>query len=288
MKLTAITIIFIALLFMPLHAQNEFSHQIPDARAIGYGGSAVTMTNNPAIIFWNPGGLAFTINDKAMVNMSAQSLFNYIALTKFLPPSNSFGFSLSRLKCPSDFLDVATVAYGRRVNPFMAFGANLNYGKLNYSPDDFVTASFGMLFRPAVNRYSFYQSGNSILDLFVNPALYNRFALGVMIHNVPIHNSKVDHEIRFGANFKFSEWGPTLNFGQHFHRGKNSTHLGIGFNLSRNFYFFSGITDFDINLLAMGGSIRYQKINLDVGYSPITEKVSFAFSLQLSDDPDVL
>ena len=282
------TIIFLTIIFIPLHAQNEFSYQIPNARAIGYGGSAVTMTDNPAIIFWNPGGLAFTVNDQVMLNMSAPSLFNYIALTKFLPPRDSFGFSLSRLKCPADFLDVATIGYGRRINPFIAIGANFNYGKLNNVSDDFATTSVGILFRPAVTRSSFYQSGNSLLDLFVDPALYNRFALGIMIHNIPIHNSKVDHEVRIGTNFKFSDWGPVLNLGQHFRRGKNSTHIGAGLNLSQNFYFFMGFSSFDINRLAMGGSIRYQKVYCDIGYSPDFEKIFLSFSLQLQPDPNTL
>ncbi len=288
MNYISYTIIFLTYIVTPLHAQNEFSHQIPNPRAIGYGGSAVTMTDNPAIIFWNPGGLAFTVNDQVMLNMSAHSLFNYVAFTKFLPPKDSFGFSLSRLKCPADFLDVASVAYGRRINPFVAVGANLNYGKLNNVPDDFVTASAGILFRPAVTRYSFYQAGNSLLDLFVNPALYDRFALGMMIHNVPIHNSKVDHEIRIGANVKISDWGPVLNLAQHFRRGKNSTHIGAGLNLSKNFYFFMGFASFDINRLAMGGSVRYQKVYCDIGYSPETEKIYLSFSLQLKDDPNIL
>jgi len=266
-------------------AQNEFTSYVPNTLAVGYGGSLVTYTDSPSIVYWNPGGIAFTTTDRILTNISSPSYLNYITYTKFVAPKNSIGVSLSRITLEEEsFLDVATVAYSYRINQFLAIGGNLNYAGYNKKDEDFVSVSVGCLLKPGINRYSFYQTGISPIYLLVNPALYEKYALGIMIHNFPFDRSSTMHEIRFGSAFKFTKWGPMLNFDYHINHDKNSFHFGIGFSLTSYFSIFSGTTNFNDNNLAFGSSVSFKAFNTALAYSAQSEKITISLSIRLKGD----
>jgi len=275
--------LLILLWVLPASAQNEFTLDVPNALAIGYGGSAITNIESPALIFWNPGGLAFAVNDRILFNVTNQSTFNYIGFTKFFPPKTAIGFSHSKL-LTTDVLDVATAAFSQRIAPFFSVGGCINYGKYNMSQKSFVTSSIGLMFKPAISRFSFYQSGNSLANFLYHPMLYDKFIFGIMVHNIPLDNSSSMHQVRIGAGIKFSQYGPIINFGYHLNQNENSTHLGIGIDLFHNFFFYTGLTDLDMNCLALGSSVSIGMFSADISYSPERETFVLSFSLRLNED----
>ena len=290
MNRIAFCLILIFFWYQAIIAQNEFTSYVPNTLAVGYGGSQVTYTDNPSIVYWNPGGIAFTTTDRILTNISSSpSYLNYITFTKFFPPQNSIGVSLLRITLEEEsFLDVATVAYSFRINNFLSIGGNFNYGGYNKNDEDFASVGIGCLLQPGINRDSFYQTGNSPFYLFVNPALYEKFALGIMIHNLAFDRFSTMHKIRFGSAFKFSKWGPILNLDYHINRGKNSSHFGFGFNLTSYLSIFTGTTNFDDNNLAFGSSISLKAFNAAFVYSAQSEKITVSLSMRLKKDASLL
>lgn len=288
MKNLSISILLILLSFQLSVAQNEFSYFIPNAAAIGYGSSAVTQTDNPAIVYWNPGGIAFATNDNILINATDPFALNYLSFTRFSPPSNAIGFSLSRFTVDQKNLEVITAAYSCRISQFFSIGANINYGQIDHDEDHFVSASLGCLLKPAINRYSFYQAANSPWHLFFNPALYEKFALGIMIHNIPLDQSAIMHAVRIGTAFKFTNWGPIFNLGYHIHHGENSSHTGFGISLLSNFHLYAGVIDFNIQNLSFGTSISLGMFSTHASYSVQTERLTLSLSVRFKDDANVL
>ena len=287
MKKSKINILFHFLLYILIFnlktfAQSEYSVYSPDVIANSFGGSLITYTNDPAIVFWNPGGLSFSTEDKVLVNFNDPSNLNFIAFSKFIAPKNSIGFSYSKIMLSDNTLEVSSGAVGRRLNEFISTGAALNFGKYTETNRNFISTSFGLLLKPSINRYSFYQNKLSITNFLISPQLYDKFALGVVFHNVPLDNNKARHQIRIGSSFRFLKWGPVLNAAYHIQEKDNESHVGLGLNITSNLFFYSGSTDFDIDKLSFGGSIQYNIFSFNVGYYAKTEKISFSISVLLN------
>ena len=278
-KIYIYILIFISL-FQNSIAQDNFATFVPNALASGFGGSYITNIHDPAILFWNPGGMGFSTADKISINTNNSFSFNNICFTKFYAPYNSIGFGLSRIIDNNDFEDVATFSYSRR---FTQYGGNINYGKINNNVDDFLSFGVGFLLRPAINRNSFYRINNSPTNLFFNPLLYNKFAFGVMIHNIPLSDTFSKHVIRIGSSFKLADWGPNFNITHHLIQGENSTHFGAGFNITPNFLFCAGTKNFNLRDLAFGGSSSFGKFSTDIIYSSKKEKISLSVIIQLTE-----
>ncbi|MEE4310878.1 MAG: tetratricopeptide repeat protein [candidate division KSB1 bacterium] len=279
-----IPLIIVFILFAcSVHAQEQFTTYIPNARAEGYGGSQVAFFDSPSLVFWNPGALSFATDDQIMINATDPFSLNYISYSQFIAPKQSLGFSLNRNTQNNYSLDIATIAYSYRINQFFSAGANLNYGQYNNDHDDFTSFGVGLLLKSSVNRSSFTQSDFSMLDLFTRPDFYDRFAFGLMIHNIPLGNSSSPHQLRIGAGYQIFKKGPHLNFGYHIHRNDNTSHFGAGFDLMQNIALYSGVTDFDMNSFAFGGRFSFGMLSTEVTYSSRTEKLSISLVIRTRD-----
>lgn len=269
-------------------AQTEYSTFSPDILANSFGGSLVTYTHNPAIVFWNPGGLAFTVEDRVLVNFNNSSDLNFFAFSKFIPPKNSIGFSYSKLFLPSSIMEVSTGAVSRRLNDFLSAGAALNFGRYRHNDVKFISSTLGLMVKPSINRFSYNNDTFSLKNLLINPVLYDKFAFGLVFHNIPMDNNRYKHQVRIGGSFKLMEWGPMVNLAYNIQEHKDASHIGIGTNVTSNFFFYAGSTNFDINHLSFGGSINYDLFSVNVGYYARTEKISFSFSVLLNRSSNYL
>ena len=77
----------------------------------------------------------------------------------------------------SNMVDVASFGYSNRITRFLSVGGNINFGSTERNSKEFTTFGIGCLVKPAINRNSYYQIGLSKLNLFINPILYNEYAV---------------------------------------------------------------------------------------------------------------
>ncbi len=271
-----------------LYAQDDFTTFSPSALATGLGGSLVGFPEHPTMIYWNPGALAFTTTEQIFFSSHQPSTINNVCYTRFFAPYQTFGVSLSRLIVHEQLTQVFSVAYSRRHRNYLSLGINLNYGHDGYTSTGFTTFSVGAMLRPTINQRSFYRTGPQLDYLFLSPSLYEKFALGFVIHNIPIGATSSRHSVRMGTSFKFSNWGPSFHLAYHILPHQRTFHTGMGFRFSRQFQFLVGTRDFNFKDLAFGGSFTIQRVMMDVIYSSRTQRFALSIALRLSDPTDTI
>ena len=77
-------------------SQQEFSQFLPNAQAIGIGGSDVALPYDPSASYWNPANIAFLTTNRVIFNFNDKSYLNYLGLTRFFPPSLALGLNVFR------------------------------------------------------------------------------------------------------------------------------------------------------------------------------------------------
>ncbi|MBN2009394.1 tetratricopeptide repeat protein [candidate division KSB1 bacterium] len=268
-------------------AQDEFASFTPDVLATGLGGSLVSLPDYASTLLWNPGAMAFTTTDQILITSHQPFTINNLSVTKFFAPCQTIGFGLSQIIVNNQLIKIGTLGYGRRLTRYFSIGGNLNYGNNNETNEDFTTCGIGMMLRPALNQTSFYRTDHDFADLFFSPALYEKFALGFSVHNMPLGNSGSKHNIRIGAAFKFSQWGPYFHLAYHKFHDAKTIHTGMGFRFSPGFQFVMGTTDFNLKDIAFGGSFAFAKLSTDLIYSSRSQKVSFTLGFAISPSASV-
>ncbi len=292
MKPTITLSIILISLLIPAMApgQSTFSRFVPNAQAIGIGGSNVALAYDPSASYWNPASITFLTTNRVLVNIDHRSYLNHAGFTKFFPPSFALGLNVSRAMMNNYHYDMATVALGYRPFPFLAIGTNVNLSKTMY--DDFYSSvGFGLFFKTQPDYRTSSKYNESLWKWFRSRQMRDKFSFGISIHNVALNGNNGDekkHEIRIGTAIRPHHLGPIVHFASHFYNDEYSLHLGALTPLSEHAAFFMGVTDLNINNFSAGGAISLGAFEVDVSYDFKNSKIYGSLLLRLSDDRNSL
>ncbi len=290
MKQTIIFSIILFYLLIPAIAisQAVFSQFLPNAQAIGIGGSNVALAYDPSASYWNPASIAFLTTNRVLVNIDCKSYLNHVGFTKFFPPSFALGLNMFRSMMDNHHYDMATVALGYRPFPFFSLGTNINFSKTMYD-DIYSSVGFGLFFKTQPYYQASSKRNESLWSWIRSRQMRDKFSFGVSIHNIALNDYNNDgdeakHEIRIGTAIRPHHLGPIVHFASHFYNDEYSLHLGTAIPLSEHAAFFMGIRDLNINNFSAGSAISVGAFEVDVSYDFKYSKIYGSLLLRLSED----
>lgn len=277
------TLLFLAYLQI-LNSSALYSQTIgntfkPGARSVSLGGSLVTQAHDPVAIYWNPALMA-GLKDRAL-SVSMESLFEYsfLGFSQYIPLYGTFGFSLARIPTILDTtVESGSFSYGRKLTNFLSLGAGLNIQKKD---KELIAASrFGFFIgNPAIGTPEYPWRGGSVENKM------DRISFGMTIQNVPISGSFFKKSALLGLGYIFPSQGLLLNTGYHFNEGKNTAHVGLGYQLTRQFVLSTGIEDFDAEKFGAGLSYTYDNFSVQLTYSTEFDKFLMTALLRIGRSP---
>ncbi len=282
-KLLLLIIAFSVIESHELLSQQNFSEFVPNAHAVGLGGSSVAFPVDPSASYWNPAGIAFIMSDRIQFNVNELSRFNFTGVTKFFPPSFTIGLNLCHFgKNLSDY-NLGSVAFGYRINQAFSVGTNLNLGK-THGNEVFSSFGFGIFVRSFPDPNSNKTTENSVWNWFTSENMKNKLSFGLSIHNLPIQNKMDNYAVRAATAFKPLPQSPVFHFGYHNTQNAYTTHLGMQIDVNKPFKLFCGVKNFDINELALGSSISVSQFQADIGFELKERKFNVSLLVKLNDD----
>lgn len=285
MKQTITILIILIFFLIPAItiSQPGFSQFLPNAQAIGIGGSNVALSYDPSGSYWNPASIAFLTTNRAIVNIDDKSYLNYLGFTKFFPPSLALGLNIFRSMHDDYHYDMATIALGYRILPFLSVGTNVNFSKTMYD-NIYSSIGFGLFFKTQPDYRIPSTSYDSLWKWFRSKQMQDKFSLGISIHNIALNDNETKHEIRVGTAIKPHSLGPVIHFASHFTPGEYSLHLGTVAALSKHASLFMGIKDLNINKFSAGGAISCGAFEVDLSYDFKYSKIYCSLLLRLGED----
>ena len=283
-----LTTILISILYSTIsRGQQDFSQFLPNAQAIGIGGSSVALALDPAACYWNPGSIAFLTSNRILLNVDNESNINYIGATRFFPPTTAIGINFARLRAEQQFYDMAIVAIGHRILPYLSIGSNFNISK---TMEDEIYSSFGlgMFFNTVPDYQVRTRSNSSLWTLLRSKQMEDRFSFGISFHNISLNNNSKKHELRMGTAIKPIDFGPFIHFAYHLTPDNYDLHLGAITSLSKHFDLYFGVRDLNINEFAVGGAVELGPVEAGLSYDFKFTTVNFSLMLRLSEDKKLI
>ena len=281
-------IILISILYSTIsNGQQDFSQFMPNAQAIAIGGSGVALASDPAACYWNPGNIAFLTTNRVLLNIDNESYINYIGLTRFFPPSTSMGINFARLRSEHQHYDMAIVAIGHRILPFLSVGSNFNISK---TMEDEIYSSFGLglFFKTVPDHQARTYSNTSLWSWLRSKQMYDKFSFGISLHNISLNENNKKHELRIASAVKPLNFGPLIHFAYHLAPTNYNLHLGAITSLSKHFDLYFGVRDLNINKFAIGGAIELGPVEAALSYDFKHTTVNFSLMLRLSEEKDMI
>ncbi len=260
---------------------------MPNAQAIAIGGSGVALASDPAACYWNPGNIAFLTTNRVLLNIDNESYINYIGLTRFFPPSTSMGINFARLRSEHQHYDMAIVAIGHRILPFLSVGSNFNISK---TMEDEIYSSFGLglFFKTVPDHQARTYSNTSLWSWLRSKQMYDKFSFGISLHNISLNENNKKHELRIASAVKPLNFGPLIHFAYHLAPTNYNLHLGAITSLSKHFDLYFGVRDLNINKFAIGGAIELGPVEAALSYDFKYTTVNFSLMLRLSEEKDMI
>ncbi len=253
----------------------------PNAKAMALGGSLVVQGRDPSNIYWNPAALS-GLKDRAMLmSVNDPFAFDFVSVTQVVPLMGTFGASLSRLPALPERVDRGTLAWGRRIYKQISIGNKFDFMKQDSTL--FGATGLGVFIG---------NPGVGVLDKqwqkFADSKLWDRFNLGMTIHNVPLGKKVLEPSVMFGLSYILPTAGLLLNSGYHVQKGDNTNHLGFGFEFNRKVTIFLGLEDLDFGNSAVGCQYTRDNFVFNFAYSQNANKLFFTLSARISPSPSAL
>lgn len=267
-------------------AQQDFVQWQPNAQSIAIGGSSVALAYDPAACYWNPASIAFLSTNRVLLNIDNESFLNYVGLTKFFPPSAALGVAIFRSNSGDQQYDLATIAMGYKLIPFLSMGMNLNYSKTMHNKI-YTSAGFGLFFKSLPDYQASY-SYNSLWSWLRSKQMSEKFSFGISLHNISLNENKKNHELRIAAAIKPHHSGPLVHFAYHAIPNDYSLHVGAISSLSKHLDLLVGVRDLNINNFTAGTGIKFAPLEIDMCYDFKSTKIDFSLILRLGEEKDVL
>ncbi|MFQ6112678.1 MAG: tetratricopeptide repeat protein [bacterium] len=278
---TAGLLLTIVLFHSVLFAQWVAEDFAPGSRATGYGGSLVVQARDPSAIFWNPALLSGLKGRGILLSINQPFEFNLVSLTQFVPLYGTYGVALARMPTSAESVDRGTIAWGRKIVYGFSIGSNFNIEKRK--DDWFAAATVGFL----VGNSNVGTLGHNWRDT-TNSKILDKLNFGVTIHNIPLSEKLFETSALIGFSYIIPSLGLLINSGYHISDEDKTSHLGMGFELSRNLIVYSGIEEWEINKIGVGFSYAHDNFIFDFTYATEFDRVLFTFSARISPRPEVL
>ncbi len=264
-------------------SQQEFSQFQPNAQAIGIGGSGVALPYDPSASYWNPASIAFLTTNRVIFNFNDKSYLNHLGLTKFFPPSFALGLNVFRTMPGDDHYDMASIALGYRIFPFLSVGSNVNFSKTMYEKI-YSSVGIGLFFKTQFDYQTSLNSFDSLWKWFRSKQMQDKFSFGISVNNIALNDNEKNYDIRVGAAIEPHRLGPIIHFASHFTPDDYNLHLGALTELSKHTALFLGIEDLNINKFYAGGAISLGAFEADLSYDFKYSKIYCSLLLRLSED----
>lgn len=252
-----------------------------NARAIGLGGSLVVQARDPSAIYWNPAALYGLKGRGILISVNNPFTFNFVSVTQFVPLFGTFGLALSRVSASPEKVDRGTLAWGRKIYKRISFGTKLDF--LKQKDEWFSAAGAGVL----IGNANIGALDKPWRDFFDNRFL-DKVSLGVTVHNLPLNKKIFEPSAMIGFSYLFRSAGLMLNSGYHIKKGKNTNHLGLGFELNSKVRLFSGIEELEFDKFAVGMEYTRDNFVFNFAYSKQANKFLFTLSARISPAPSSL
>jgi tetratricopeptide (TPR) repeat protein len=259
------------------------------ARAVGMGGSFVSVADDASAVFWNPAGLArLSLAELSFthVTLPEGSEFDFAGAT--YPTVKSGSFSAGFLRIGTDgifFRDERATDLGAGASSETQFLLGYGYRLLNFLN----VGAAGKLYNQSLAGFSGTAFGTDVGLL----AEAENFSLGLNVQDavssdLTLKNSKeeIPRNIKAGASYLISvakgTWGVRAAFDIDkterspvaFHAGGELSHLG--------YFFLRG--GYDRKAATFGGGLAYRRVGLDYAFKSSPEALSashrFAFTFR--------
>ncbi len=272
------TCLFLFALGMCSKVDSQENHYSRTVQAVGLGGSLVAQARNPAAIFWNPSLLAALKDRELFITVNDLFEFNELSVSDFYPAVGTIGFAFSRVSTDTSNIDGGALAWGRRFTDWLTIGSRFSFDKQGST--SFVSGSWGLLLgnpRFGTFDYNWKSKGETVFR--------ERFNLGVSFQDIPIRRKLFDFSTLLGVSYLFPRIGFLLNAGYHIQKGKNTSHFGVGYQVTQHIKILSGISEFDPDEFGLGLGYTHDNLSVNFAYSAIHKRILFSVNTRISSSP---
>lgn len=210
-----------------------------------------------------------------LISINEPFSFDFVGLTHYVPLVGTIGVAFSRRSDSTRVIDGGSLAWGRKILSGLSVGSSFTMSMENNTP----AASVGLgLF-----------VGNLELDSMDSPRrnlpalkALDRINLGVTVQGLPLSQKLFDPSVLFGFSYLVTNSRFLLNTGYHLKTPANTTHIGLGYKLSRYITLFAGSEDFELDKAAVGLAFTQHNFLLNMSYSQELQKVLVTLSARIS------
>ncbi|NIV96825.1 tetratricopeptide repeat protein, partial [candidate division KSB1 bacterium] len=93
---------------------------------------------------------------------------------------------------------------------------------------------------------------------------------------------------QLGLSYLIPSLDVLFNSGYHINKGKNTNHLGLGFELNQNVRIFSGLEELDFDKWGVGMGYTHDNFIFGFSYSAELTRILFSLTARISPAPEVL
>ena len=280
----------LALLLFLIPSLSAFSQRrllefAPGPKSLGLGQSGVVDVYDPSALYWNPASLAALRSSQGMVAVHDPFLMNFAGYAQYLPMRGAFAVNFAKTDQTKDAIKMASFGMGFRLGRHFQTGVSLS--GLQLRDEGWTTLGVGFLFKPESSPVAAINKAGGILS---SRFIADRLAIGLCVQNIPLVVSDYDHQIRLGASYSFSKFGPKINYAHHFHRDKDTSHYGISVLASEHFNLFAGAEYYDADSLsfAFGAGLKISNLAFNMAYDTELKRVVFSAAIRIGTEPDRL
>ena len=238
----------------------------------------MTQARNPAAIFWNPSLLAALKDRELFITVNDLFEFNQLSISDFYPAVGTIGFAFSRVSTDTSNIDGGALAWGRRFTDWFTIGSRFSLDK--QGDTSFISGSWGLLFgNPRFGTFDYNWKSKT------ETVFRERFNFGVSFQNIPIRKTLFDFSTLLGVSYLFPHVGLLLNAGYHIQKGENTTHFGVGYQVTQHVKIIGGLSEFDPDEFGFGLGYTQDNLSVNFAYSAIHKRILFSVNTRISSSP---
>jgi len=273
----ALLLILLLSLTSLVFSQSKLLSFSPGARSLGLGRTGVVDINDPSALYWNPAILGALHSSQAIVAFHEPFLLSYSAYSHYFPLYGSFAVHTGKTHQGEDAIEFAGFGWGSQLGQHFYAGFSLN--ALQIGKEGWTTGGFGILFKPTWNPFTAQDSlRKSVLS---SPLISDRLSLGLSVQNIPFVVSDYDHQIRLGASYSLTSYGPQIIYAYHFQRGQDTAHMGLVSSPLKNFKIFVGVQNFEPSQLAFGFEFSRDNLIVALAYDKVTDRLAVSTQFRI-------
>lgn len=278
---------YILVLLFLLTVQTAFSQRrllefSPGPKSLGLGQAGVVDVYDPSALYWNPASLAALRASQGMLAVHDPFLLNFVGYAQYFPMRGAFAVNFAKTDQTPDAIKMASFGMGFRLGRHFQTGVSLS--GLTLGDEGWTTVGLGFLFKPESSPIAAINNAGGLLT---SRYIADRLAIGLSVQNIPLIVTDYDHQIRLGASYSLSKFGPKITYAHHFHRDKDTSHYGISVLASENFNLFAGAEYYKADSLsfAFGAGFKINNLVFNMAYDTERKRVAFSAAIRIGTEP---